>query len=409
MALFQSADTAETAPAVCTAAQLHAALHTILQEPLASVMERESTALDRVLDSGRRGCVLFGAGSLGRQALAALRSIGIAPLAIADNNRKLWGTSIDGIPLLSPADAAQRHGKDIVFFITIRNEHHGYLETAAQLERLGCTTICSTDPIAWRFPESLQPQLLYDLPHKLYQQAQEILCAGEMWADDNSRATYLNNIRLRALGDRSWFPRPVPEESYFLDDVFQVTPSDVFLDCGAFDGDTIRNLLHRQTEWAGIEAVEADPISCARLRNYVETLAPPMRDRIHAHACAIGATEGKVRFAETGKDGSAMTDTGGTVVDLMPIDTLFANTPISIVKMDIEGAEFDGLTGARHVIERDHPILAICAYHRQDDIWKLPVAMRALNPEYRLYLRTHGGDGIQTVVYAVPAHRITLP
>ena len=42
------------------------------------------------------------------------------------------------------------------------------------------------------------------------------------------------------------------------------------------------------------------------------------------------------------------------------------------VKMDIEGSELKGLHGAAQVIKRDHPILAISAYHRQEDLIELP-------------------------------------
>ena len=101
-----------------------------------------------------------------------------------------------------------------------------------------------------------------------------------------------------------------------------------------------------------------------------------------------------------------MTENGGSVVDLIPIDHLFASTPVTMIKMDIEGSELAGLSGGRTVIQRDQPILAICAYHCQGDIWNLPLFMRQINPEYRMYLRTHGGDGIQTVAYAVPPHRV---
>jgi hypothetical protein len=85
---------------------------------------------------------------------------------------------------------------------------------------------------------------------------------------------------------------------------------------------------------------------------------------------------------------------------------LFADTTVSMIKMDIEGSESAGLVGGRQVIERDQPILAICAYHKQEDIYALPLLMHDINPDYRMFLRTHGGDAIQTVAYAVPPHRI---
>jgi hypothetical protein len=57
------------------------------------------------------------------------------------------------------------------------------------------------------------------------------------------------------------------------------------------------------------------------------------------------------------------------------------------------------------VIERDRPILAICVYHTQSDIWRIPLLAREMLPEHRFYLRAYEGDGFQTVFYAVPPER----
>ena len=75
--------------------------------------------------------------------------------------------------------------------------------------------------------------------------------------------------------------------------------------------------------------------------------------------------------------------------------------------MDIEGAEFDALRGGSNVIRRDRPILAICVYHNQNDIWRIPLLIHEMIPEHKLYLRAYEGDGFQTVMYAVPPERLT--
>lgn len=393
-------------PPGCSVADVQDALRELFQEPIAAVIERENSAFVSRLEQSKGQCVLFGAGSLGRQALALLRENHIEPMTITDNNPECWGRSLAGIPILSPTDAARLYGKDATFFITIRNENHWFSQTVEQLERLGCRHISSADPLAWRFPGTLQPALLYDLPHKLYQYADQVLSAAELWEDDISRAVYLNNVLLRAHGDRSWFTRPAPEESYFLPGVFETSPADIFLDCGAFDGDTIRGLLARQPEWARIEAIEADALSFARLTDFVETLEPAVQERIHLHQCAVGAENGRIRFENTGKAASTIADEGGIEVNLATIDALFSSTNLSIVKMDIEGAERDALLGGKNVFQRDNPILSVCAYHKQEDIWDLPLLMREICPDSKLYLRTHGGDAIQTVAYAVPPQRV---
>jgi hypothetical protein len=149
----------------------------LLEEPISAVIERERTALHRLLEKSNGRVVLFGAGSLGRRALAELRGIGVQPLCISDNNAKLWGSTIDGCPLLSPAEAARRYGSDALFIVTIWNAAHWFVETAAQLQSLGCNSLSSYSPIYWRFASTFLPFLLNDFPHRVYEDAANVRLA----------------------------------------------------------------------------------------------------------------------------------------------------------------------------------------------------------------------------------------
>lgn len=72
---------------------------------------------------------------------------------------------------------------------------------------------------------------------------------------------------------------------------------------------------------------------------------------------------------------------------------------ISMIKMDVEGFEHNALLGAKDVIQRDHPILAICVYHKQADIWDIPKLIHSLCAEYRFYLRHYSLFQNETVLY----------
>ena len=76
-------------------------------------------------------------------------------------------------------------------------------------------------------------------------------------------------------------------------------------------------------------------------------------------------------------------------------------TKITHIKMDIEGAELNALKGAKNIIQRDTPILAICVYHKIQDFVEIPNYILSLVPDYKLYLRHHNISGTETVLYAI--------
>ena len=47
--------------------------------------------------------------------------------------------------------------------------------------------------------------------------------------------------------------------------------------------------------------------------------------------------------------------------------------------MDVEGAELDALAGGESWLQRTHPMIAIATYHRQDHLWKVPLAVNRIS------------------------------
>ena len=382
-------------------------LDRLLREPLSSVRDRENSAFDKLLADCESRLVLFGAGNLGRKVLRCIRRTGVEPLAFADNSQSKWGSNVDGVPVLSPKEAAARHGASALFLITIWSLGHSYPESRAMLERLGCTQVESTASLRWKFADQLLPDFCQDLPHKLYEQAAEVRQAASLWADDASLREYLNHVRWRALGDQNALGLPVSEESYFLDSLYRITNHEVFVDCGAYTGDTAEQVIRRNPAFSRIVAIEADPQNFDRLTKWIGTLDTPVASRISALNVAVGAKRGKLRFQADGGEGAKLAADGNVVVDCVPIDDLATEAAPTFIKMDIEGAELEALEGARRSIRTHRPILSICMYHKQDDLWRIPLFIHALVKGYRLFLHPHDVDGWQLVCYAVPASRLT--
>ncbi|MGB9233643.1 MAG: FkbM family methyltransferase [Terriglobales bacterium] len=381
-------------------------LDRILNEPLRSVRERENSAFDKLLAGCDNRLVLFGAGNLGRKVLQCVRSIGVEPLAFADSNQSKWGTQVDGVPVLSPKDAGATYGASALFLVAIWSLGHFYPESRAQLERMGCTRVESTASLRWKFADRFLPDYCQDLPHKLYEQKAEVRKAAPLWADDFSRREYLNQVRWRALGDQNALGPPVNEKQYFPDSLYRIDDREVFVDCGSYIGDTAEELIRRNPGFSRIIAIEADPQNFERLTKWVGTLDAPIASKIRALNVAVGAKRGNLRFQAGGGDGARLATDGNVVVECIPIDDLVSEAAPTFIKMDIEGAELDALEGARHSIQTHRPILSICVYHKQDDLWCIPLFISKLADDYRLFLRPHYGDGWDLVCYAVPANRL---
>ena len=378
----------------------------VLTESVESVRKREASALDDLLRARQNRCVIFGAGTLGRKAMALFREIGVEPLALCDSNPSVWGTTVADTTVLSPAQAATRFGASAVFFVTIWNDFHWFRSTLAKLTALGCTSVSSYAPIFWRFGDRFLHLLLLNEPaHKLYQELDLVLAAESLWTEEESLHTYRSNIIWRAFGDPSHLPYPTPQNTYFPPDLFKLIPQEVIVDIGAFDGDTIRLILDLVgPDFDSIHAIEADSVSASKLDTYVSSLPETTAKKIHQLNCAVSAERCVLRFSANGNATSKIED-DGVDVQCFPLDELFQDVPVSFIKMDIEGAEYDALVGAAKTIEQDLPVLAICVYHTQRDIWRIPLLVRSRYPTYQLYLRTYDGDGFQTVLYAVPPNR----
>ncbi|HMD71484.1 MAG TPA: FkbM family methyltransferase [Bryobacteraceae bacterium] len=386
-------------------------LDELLAEGVAGAIERERTEFDRFTAPFTDALVLFGAGNMGRLIRRKLRTVGVEPLAFADNNPALRGGLVEGVPVLSPAEAANRFGSSAAFVIAIWGvgAKDRMASRVRQLRDLGCRKVVPFPALFWKHPGLFLPYHMVDRPHKVHQDAGVVREVYDFWADDFSRREYLAQLQWRLRGDFDCMADPVEQTVYFPSGLFGLGEREVFVDCGAYDGDTVESFLKvtgRRFQW--IVAFEPDPANHEKLRRSVAALPSELARRIETHQKAVGASDGLVRFAALGTDGSGIGE-GDLEVECVTLDRALQDRPApSHIKMDIEGAEIEALQGARATVARHRPVLAICSYHRQSDLWNIPSLIHSLNPDYRLFLRPHLMDGWDVVCYAVPPGRTAV-
>ena len=379
-------------------AELHA-------QPPGVIEARSAEAFDKIAAPYQDRIVIFGSGYLGKLALSGLRAAGVEPLAFCDNNAALWGQTVEGVPVISPAAAADTYKDSAAFVVAI------YHSTARQnqLRELGCSRVVPYPLLFWKHWRFMPGEDRLELPHRILARSCEMMPGYELLSDEQSRREFCAQIRWRCLLDYGCLPQPeAANEMYFPASLLRLLPTETFVDCGAFDGDSIRSFLAKTDGHFGhIHALEADEGNVGSLRRYCSQLSPETADRISVLPYAVGRQDGTVRFCAQGFEGSKVVDGGATEdVECRSLDSVLAGARPTFIKMDIEGAELEALAGARQVMARDRPVMAVCAYHKCDHLWIIPQLLKAGNPDYQIFLRRYAEDCWETVYYAVPPERL---
>jgi FkbM family methyltransferase len=386
-------------------------LEELLKESVPSATHRERCAFDELASPVNGSLVLFGAGGLGLKTLNGLTRAGIKPLAFADNKPSLWGTHLGNLPVLSPEEAAHQYAESAAFVVTIWRAGGGHrLEhTRRQLQGLGCTKVISFATLFWKFSDIFLPYYALGLPHLLLAQSGSITRAYGLLADHDSRKEYLAQIRWRLRLDFDGLPSPAGHRQYFADDLFDLRDDEVFVDCGAYDGDSLREFFGQKRAFKGrYIAIEPDPVNLNSLKECVSALEADNCDRVSIFPVAVGRRSGTVSFEGTGLPSSSACSGGSYKVRMLPLDEILQGLDPTFIKMDIEGAEMDALAGARRLIGKSRPILAISAYHRPDHLWRIPLLIGSISKEYSIFMRPHNEEGWDLVCYAVPRERLKL-
>jgi len=343
--------------------------------------------------------VIFGAGGLGRKIARGLSNMGHSPLAFCDNNPRLWNTEIEGIRVLSVNDAIAVFPA-AVFMIAIwhPSRTEGLRRRAAALRELGCKDVTCFIPLFWKYPELFLPNMFWDVPQRLAGE-ESAAQSGRNLLDKAGQEEFDRQLHFHLSGDASVLFDPAPGYQYFPSDLIQLSDDEVFVDCGAYDGDSIRDFREVSGgRFRRILAFEPDPENFRRLQNSVND------PRVVTRCSAVGAERAVLHMSSSGAS-SSVSDTGEVEIECATLDELLADEEPTFIKMDIEGAEIDALRGASEILRRCRPTLAICVYHAPDHLWRIPLLLNKLLPGSRLSLRSHMLDGFDTVCYCIPERR----
>lgn len=192
------------------------------------------------------------------------------------------------------------------------------------------------------------------------------------------------------------------EKQYFDEDIIKLGKEEVFVDAGAYHLETSVRFANRCLK-AGfkdykIYAFEPDEIS----HETCQEIVADKRELENVQLFNYGLWNKKDMLCFDGVGGSAskVVEMSSQKIEVVDLDSV-VNERVSFVKMDLEGAEMEALRGAQETIKKYRPRLAISIYHKEDDMYEIPMYIKELVPEYRLFIRHYSDALHETVLYAV--------
>jgi FkbM family methyltransferase len=186
------------------------------------------------------------------------------------------------------------------------------------------------------------------------------------------------------------------EPQYFCSDFITPKTNEIFVDCGAYNGDTFTEFLNfTGGKFTHYYAFEADKVLCENENVKAVFSKYSNSELINS---AVSDESGYIGFDSGDHTGNGSVG-GDVLVKTVRIDDVCPDA--TFIKMDIEGSELAALRGAAETIKRNKPRLAICIYHKPEDITEIPSYILTLCPDYKFFIRHHSFGQNETVLYAV--------
>ncbi|MDR0674303.1 MAG: FkbM family methyltransferase [Zoogloeaceae bacterium] len=348
---------------------------------------------------GAHPVVIYGAGDIGTQVAVTLRARGLTVAGLLDEKARP-GQCFDGLPVSTLSDWLSNHDPSrYEILIAISNPvflsqlpelsqkitSHGFAQCIHSLHEL--MHIIS--------PNALPPQ--FENAKQCYEQSlQDITRLDALLSDEKSRLSVMDFVRANCLEEA--VKEYSPNDLYCPADLPPWPQPLRFIDGGAFIGDTLADFSQHGYRFEAIVAFEPDQ---ENFRRFVSNTV--QYENLIRFPCALGDKTKMLHFYTGGYAGAHIVSKGssGSSIQCAAIDDILPGFRPNLIKMDVEGAEPEALMGAKNLISRNRPHLAICLYHQLDHLWRIPLMIHEWNLGYRFYIRQHR-PLFDIVLYAYP-------
>ncbi|ADY54931.1 methyltransferase FkbM family [Syntrophobotulus glycolicus DSM 8271] len=344
-----------------------------------------------------KNIIIYGAGGNGKLFYSYLRFLGISVVAFLDRAAKPAQMLFDLPVHCADSEKVPRCYKDHRIIIALDRFKCNINEIVSYLNDLGFKDVIYSNHLLCK-ANYYNINTTFNIPIvDLKQEESEINKALELLEDDHSREAFCSYLRAYATSefDHTFMSKGCID--YVRPGLTLNKGFARFVDCGAFTGDTFQDIKkhHNMDSYIGFEP------SGEIYKRLLDTVKNEAGDTVaFLYPCAVGDKTFYTSFDAELNARSSLSEDGKQTVLVVKLDELLINVNPTMIKMDIEGAEIDALKGCKDIIKNSKPDLAICVYHRLTDLWRIPLMIHEIVPEYKLYMRCHYIATIQTVLYA---------
>lgn len=331
----------------------------------------EKTSVWERLQAETRPIYLYGMGDGAVRILAAMRSYAIPVAGIFASDEFVRGKDFAGFHVYKLSDL-EAHCADFVIVLAFAVCSPSMLERIRQLGTQHTLYVPDVPVVGGGL----------FTPEYCTEHAEEIQQVYQSLADERSRRMYANLINFKISGNPAYLMERVDTKDEIWNRVLCPTNHEIYVDLGAYNGDSIREMLEfTRGKYHRIVAVEPDKKNYKKLVKFVGDTPS-----VQCYQCVAWCVDTELPCAAKAGRQSQQTQESITM-PARSVDNLLAGNPVTLLKMDVEGAEREALWGASRSIARYAPKLMISLYHRNEDIFELPLLVRKINPRYKLYIR----------------------
>lgn len=344
--------------------------------------------------------IIYGAASVGIRCLQELEHAGIPVAAVCDTYKTEihLGETIRAVEPLPEALSKHPDASVLIASIPFYDEIHEMVQAYVPEDRIfDIRNLVSGLP-------SVTGRMYRDF---VIEHLDAFNWLSEILEDGLSREILREMLLGRIDENTAHFSRIASPCPYFTRDIVQLKADEIFIDGGAYTGETTNTFLQEaKGSFRKIFSFEPDEAHCNQIRSTYADLI--LQDRLAVFQKGLWSSKETLRFIENDAGSYLTTEPhkSDCIVETVALDDCCATEPVSFIKLDVEGSELQALQGARQLIMKNRPILTVCVYHKKEDLVEIPRYIYSLQPGYRYYLRHHGDLIYDTVLYAIPEERV---